>query len=509
MSLRVASTPIAGSSLTHLSLSRSATPFFERVPASPADWRARADHIRQSLLQADWLTPLDAAFGSESIARERLARAAHSGIVVTSGQQPGLFGGPLYTWWKVLSVLAFADELEKQTGLPVAPVFWAATDDSDFAEGSWTAIATADGAERIEMAAPSADGIALAQVPLADVEPQILRIQAAAGSAASGSEVIMKLRRAYGPGHTVGGAYVDLLRSIVEPLGVSVIDAAHPAVRSAAHPLLLRSIEQSGPIEAALVARAAELKAAGYPVQVKTVAGRTLVFLEREGKRDRVRVRDAGNVADVARMGDLGANVLLRPIVERSILPTVAYMGGPAEIAYFAQVTAVAQALGVPAPVVVPRWSGYVVEPRIERILDRYSLRFSDFADPHAVETRLARASIPEEVAASIAAMRTAVERGIDRIESSGADLVPPGVLHGFNRNLSHRIERLERRLAATVKQRGNDVLRDAAIARGSLYPFGKPQERVLNFIPLLARYGDDLIDSVLTEVRAHAASIT
>src|SRR5688500_16810343 len=409
MKARVVSTPIVGSALAQVAISRSPSPWFTRAPATPDEWKARASLIRSSLSQDDWLTPLLPAFGNGSPALDRLERAAGSGIVVTSGQQPGLFGGPLYTWWKAFSVLAFADELEKQTGLPVAPVFWAATDDSDFAEGSWTAIATADGAERIEMPAPSVHGIALAQVPLADLEAQMLRLQAAAGSAASGSDVVVKLRRAYGAGRTVGGAYVELLRSIVEPLGVSVIDAAHPAVRSAAHRIMLRSIELSGPIEAALAARAAEMRAADYPVQVKTVAGRTLVFLEKEGKRDRVRVRDAGNVADTARPGELGPNVLLRPVVERSIMPTVAYMGGPAEIAYFSQVTAVSAALGVPAPVVVPRWPGYVVEPRIERILGRYSLQFSDFADPHAVETRLARASLPENVTAPIAGMRSAV----------------------------------------------------------------------------------------------------
>ena len=506
--MRVASTPIVGSSLAQLALSRARTPFFERVPATADDWRARADHIRRSLIQQDWLSPLAPALGSRPAARERLERAATSGIVVTSGQQPGLFGGPLYTWWKALSVLAFADQLERLTGMPVAPVFWAATDDSDFAEGAWTVVSTPDGAERIELPRPGVEGIALAQVPLGDVDAQMQRMQAAAGSAASGSEVIASLRRAYSPGHTVGGAFVELLRSVVEPLGVSVIDAAHPAVRGAAHPVLMRALERSEVIEAALGDRSAELKRAGHQAQVKNVDGRSLVFLEHAGKRDRVRTRDAVATMQSASPGDLGPNVLLRPIVERSILPTVAYMGGPAEIAYFAQVTAVAAAIGAPAPAVVPRWSGYVVEPRIDRILQRYSLQVSDFTDPHAVESRLARASIPDAVMGPIETMRAAIETGIQEVERSGDDLVPDGVLQGLHRNVSHRIERLERRLAASVKRRGNDALRDAAIARGALFPFGKPQERALNIIPLLARYGDDLLDSVMKEVRAHAAEI-
>lgn len=508
MSIRVATTPIAGSSLAQLALSRAQTPFFERVPATADEWRARADLIRGSLIQPDWLAALAPSLGSGSAARERLERAARSGIVVTSGQQPGLFGGPLYTWWKALSVLAFADQLERLTGMPVAPVFWAATDDSDFAEGAWTVVATRDGAERIELPPPELDGIALAHVPLGNVEEQMQRLQAAAGSAASGSGVIATLRRAYSPDRTVGGAFVELMRSVVEPLGVSVIDAAHSAVRIAAHPVLVGALERSQEIETALAGRATELKAVGHHVQVKNVEGRALVFLEQDGKRDRVRVRDAASTMQSAKPGDLGPNVLLRPIVERSILPSVAYMGGPAEIAYFAQVTAVAKAIEVASPAVVPRWSGYVVEPRVDRILERHSLEVSDFEDPHAVETRLARAAIPDVLTRSIETMRAAVERGAEEINQSGDGLVPDGVLQGLQRNVSHRIERLERRLAASVKRRGNDALRDAAIARGALFPGGKPQERALNMVPLLARYGDDLIDSVMKEVRAHAAEI-
>ncbi len=508
MTVRVVSTPVVGSSLAQLAISGSDSSWFVRAPSTPDGWKQRADEVRRSLVTGDWLSALAPAFGDGGPAAERLARAARSGFVVTSGQQPGLFGGPLYTWWKALSVLAFADELERQTGLPVAPVFWAATDDSDFKESATTIVATADGAEIIEMPEPPGTGVALAQVLLGDVSKQLARLEAAAGSA-SASTVLELVRTAYSPEKTIGSAYVDLLRSIVGPLGVSVIDAAHPAVRTAAHPVLVRSLELSGEIHDSLDLRSDDLKSAGHSAQVKIVEGRTLAFSEAKGKRDRIRIRDAGRVASESVPGTLGPNVLLRPIVERSILPTVAYLGGPAEIAYFAQVTAVADALGTIAPLVLPRWSGYVVEPRIDRILERYKLSASDFRDPHAVESRLARASLPGNIVSNTDKMRTAVHNAVESMrDGEGADLVPDSVLQGLSRNISHRLERLERRVAATVKRKGNDALRDAAIARGSLHPFGRPQERALNIIPLIARYGAPLLDDVLIEVRAHAARL-
>jgi hypothetical protein len=219
---RVVSTPIVGSTLAQLALSRSSCPWFTTPPSTADEWKARASLVRASLIQEEWLDPLLPAFGNGSPALDRLRRAARSGIVVTSGQQPGLFGGPLYTWWKALSVLALADEIEKQTGLPCAPVFWAATDDSDFKEASTTVVATAEGAERLEMPEPEGTGVALAQVGIGDLTEQFARLELAAGSA-PGSGVLELVRRSYAPGSTVGGAFVALLRSVVEPLGVSVI----------------------------------------------------------------------------------------------------------------------------------------------------------------------------------------------------------------------------------------------------------------------------------------------
>jgi len=508
MSLRVITTPIAGSPLTHAAIGGVRPEWFVTRPGSAGQWRERADVIRGSLITPDWLDALGPALRAGGLAAERLERAASGGIVVTAGQQPGLFGGPLYTWWKALTALALADRLQELTGISVAPVFWAATDDSDFAEAAGTVVATAEGAERIEMPTPVVAGPSLAETPLGDLREQLALLTSAAGSAPN-REILELLRHAYVPDQTIGGAYVELLRGALERLGVSVLDAAHPAVRVAAHPLLLQALAQAESLETALTERSRAVKAAGLAIQVKLVKGRTLVFRENGGKRERIRTAKAQEAAAAARPGSLGPNVLLRPVVERSILPTVAYVGGPAEMAYFAQVTAVAAALEVPAPLVVPRWSGVVVEPRIQKILERHGLEPEDFSDPHAVETRIARDSVPPPLKESITGLKASIDKAAAEVEESGGgELLTPGVIHGLRRNVAHRVERLERRVAAKVKRRGNDALRDAAIARGALYPLGLPQERALNFVPLFARYGADLMAAVQEETRQHAEKL-
>jgi len=121
----------------------------------------------------------------------------------------------------------------------------------------------------------------------------------------------------------------------------------------------------------------------------------------------------------------------------------------------------------------------------------------------------MAREAIPRELTESIARLEACVEQSADDLaRNDESNLVAPGVVEGLKRNVEQRIERLERRIAAGVKRRGNESLRDAAIARGALYPFGLPQERALNFVPLFARYGDELIAAVEKETRQHAEKL-
>jgi bacillithiol biosynthesis cysteine-adding enzyme BshC len=509
VTLKVISTPITGSSLARIAVDGGDGNWYARRPSSKEQWLERAEEVRSSLLHERWAEALSPAINATGEAAKRLEKAASSGVAVTTGQQPGLFGGPLYTWWKALSALALANELEKKTGMPVVPIFWAATDDADFDEASYTIVPSADGAERIEITTDSPDGTSLSEVPVGNVEDQLSRLAHSLGSA-SNARVIDAVRRAYRPDNTLGSAYVELLREILEPLGIAVLDASHPTVRTTAFPLLKKALEKGEEIEIALNDRSRELKAQGHHAQVKLVKARTLVFGDRTGRRDRIRVREIPKYIEESEPGSLGPNVLLRPIVERSIIPTVAYLGGGAEVAYFAQTSAVADALGVPKPLVVQRWSGMIIEPRIEKILSRYSLTPDDFRDPHAVESRLARESLPSELRKRIAKLEKTITESADALaQTKGADLVPPSVLEGMKRGALHRVERLERRFAASVKRRGNKALRDAGIARGFLYPSGSPQERALNVVPLLARHGEELIQSVLAEASKHAERIT
>ncbi|HEX6316930.1 MAG TPA: bacillithiol biosynthesis BshC [Gemmatimonadaceae bacterium] len=502
--MRIEPAELGGNTLSKLAQDgQPPSQWYEPRPRTVEQWRARADSIRPS--SATWLEPLAPALGHSS-GISRLARVAEQrGVVVTTGQQPGLFGGPVYTWSKALSALALADAIESETGIPAAPVFWAATDDSDFAEGAFTMVARGGGVDRISIESTMPEGTRLADIPLPDMGGPLQRFAAACGSAAD-ARVIDAVRGSYHPGATVGGAYVALLRAVLEPLGVAVLDSASEAVARAAHPILQRALLERERIASGLSRRSAALAAAGYAPQVPDLDHLTLVFERRGPRRERIpRARGAVAAANAA-AGSLSPNVLLRPVVERALLPTVAYVAGPGEIAYFAQVSAVAESLGIAAPLAVPRWSATLVEPHVQDIMTRYGLRLEDFAEPHAVETRLARAAWPVGTARALEQLRHELADRLAAVRASLSGLermAPAATVDGTARALEWRISRLERRINAAVKARETALMHDIATARGSLFPGGLRQERALNLLPLLARHGLALLD----EMRAHAGA--
>jgi bacillithiol biosynthesis cysteine-adding enzyme BshC len=490
-------------------------------PALPRDargWRAHAREVAGDV-SSDWLDGLAPAFAARGAAAQRLAQSANGqGVVITTGQQPGLFGGPIMTLAKAISARAIADVLREITGIPVAPVFWAATDDADFAETAGVWVATDTGADELRLERKPPVGTPMAMAALDDsVLPLAERLRVAAGSAPHASYMDAALR-AYTPrdGRTVGGAYVAVLRELLEPLEIPVMDASHDAVISRAREILIRAARSAESLALAVHARSDAIRAAGFHPQVEEVAGLSLVSITEKGKKRRLPIGEAASSESASERGaapaledaHLSPTVLLRPVVERAILPTATYVGGPGEIAYFAQVSAVAAAMRAAVPRIAPRWSTTIVEPRVRKCLDELGLSAEDLTDPHAVEGRIARQRVAPGVDAAIHLLRADLARALEALRTADGDLLSARALDGARRGIEHRIERLERRVLAGVKRRESALMRDIAVVRGSLYPGGIRQERRLAFVPFLAKYGPALVDDMLAAARAHARGL-
>lgn len=504
--VRIITEALGGSALSRAIQSGEApSSWIADAPSGLEGWR---HHAAQRVADQDWRARwrrLAPAFDARGAARGRLERViAGGGVAVSTGQQPGLFGGPIYTLSKAVSAIALADALERLTGVLVVPVFWAATDDADFAEASVTAVARRGGLEVLRSANAPPTGTPMSLAQLGDVTELLARLAAASGSAAE-SRVLELVREAYSGDAkaTVGGSFVRFMRTLLEPLGMAVLDASHEAVAAESRSTLSRALDMAPEIERALAERSRSIRDVHFEPQVEDVKGLSLVFTREGSIKRRLAVGESG-VRDAV----LTPNVLLRPIVEHEILPTLCYVAGPGELAYFAQVSAVAETLRIATPVAEPRWSCTLVEPHVAELLARLDTSERELTDPNALESRLARASLDDDATKALARLRSAIAAVPDSLRGPAAALDLERAVQGAAGAMLHRAERLERRFLAAVKRRETALMTDVATLRAALRPRGARQERVLSPIPILARHGMALLDEMIGAASPHAERI-
>jgi uncharacterized protein YllA (UPF0747 family) len=433
--------------------------------------------------------------------------AQGAGLVVTTGQQPGLFTGPLYTVYKALSAVALARRFERERGVPVVPVFWVAGDDHDFAEANHAWLLDTQGAAvRIVLRErPAADALRpLWREPCGDeVEQALAQLREATPETEFKTEALAWLASSYRPAANLADAFAAALSALLGPRGLAVFVAHAPAAKRAMAPWLVRGLGVT-------------LDDGHTPVLVEATAGRDRLRAEGGGFVTR-RSGERFSRAALERMAAeeperLSPNVALRPAVEAALFPTLAYAAGPSELEYLPAARPLYAVLGdgVEPQAPVPRWSGTLLEARIERVLERYGIGVEAFAEPAgALEARLVRDALPREVEDALAALRSAAETGYDRLAPLVAAIDPTlerTVRSARNSALSGTQE-IEKKLIAALKRANETLVGQIARARAALFPAGQPQERVLTLASFLIRYGPSLLDALDDEVARWAGA--
>jgi bacillithiol biosynthesis cysteine-adding enzyme BshC len=459
-------------------------------------------------------------------ARERLL--APGTVVVTTGQQPGLFTGPLYTVYKALSAVALARKLESEWQVPVVPVFWLATDDHDFAEAATASWPGADGAVRTVTLRERPPDAGLTPMYRELLGPAITEALGALEGDLQGDfvhETLLWLRKHYRPEATVGGAYAHAMAELLCPWGVVCLDAGSTALKRLAAPWLMKALQASAELNRSLEGRARDLAATGHDADVALSPDATLVMLEGTAGRDRLmrdgdrfRTRRGGETFSLSDLAALAAqlperlspNVLLRPVIESALLPTTAYVAGPGELRYLALTPPVYEALDVPRQEPVPRWSGVVVDARAERVLGKFTLELDELlSPPGALESRLARRQLPALLDDGIARLRAALEEEYERLAHGAIEVDPTleKTVLGARGQALHGLAEVERKLVQHLKRRSETELGQVARARAFVRPDGKPQERVFTVAPFLARYGRIFLEEMLASAAAWYAT--
>jgi bacillithiol synthase len=493
--------------------------FYRRHFADPDSLVAKAAEVDGRFDRAARQRAVEAIATPPGADPARLERfVAEGGYMVTTGQQPGLYGGPLYSVHKALSAVRLAEALETRLGKPVLPVFWVASDDHDWAEANHADLIGVDNElHRFELVARSADvSPPLHRVRLGTDADQLLDcfVEHLPTTDFSGRYVDL-LRAGFTEGCTLPGGFHALLQGVLGRFGLFFTDAADGAVKRHSADVLLDELSRSAESEAILRATGEELTAAGYALQVPILEGGVNLFLEgpagrerlyREGGGFRLRASDTAlGAADVgaAQENDplvLSPNVLLRPVVESTLFPTLAYVAGPGEIAYFAQLGAYFEAHGLEMPVIHPRWAATPIETKIRKVLDKFDLDVAALNRPfHEIAGEFAREEMPDEVGAAIGKLRGAIGGGAGELQKAVASVDPTlkGPVQHFRSHAFSALDDVEKKVVQAVKRESEIALSQLEKAQLHLFPRGKPAERVQSPLYYLTRYGESFLDEL------------
>jgi bacillithiol biosynthesis cysteine-adding enzyme BshC len=486
--------------------------FVPTAIAAPLEWPpARSPQPIDELLPA-FLTP---AGSDSSIARLKDPET----LLVTTGQQPGLFTGPLYTIHKALSAASLARHLEERWQRPMQAVFWVAGDDHDFAEANHTAWTRADGSiSKMVLRQREADAplTPMYREPLrSEVVAAIDRLENELPPSEFKPEIIAWLRRHYRPEATFSASFAQALAELLAPLGVIFFDSTHRTAKRAAARHVVRALGLSRDLDRDLAQRGRELVAAHADPGVPVGDGASLVMLEGALGRDRLIISGDGfttrrsgehfSLADIQKIAAqeperLSGNVLLRPVLESALLPTVAYIGGPGELRYLGLTIPIYDRMRIHRQLPIPRWSGILVEPRVDRVLEKFGADLGELLHPAGgLESRVVRDQLPPDLLEAFAELRRTVAAIYDRVEPRAVE-VDPTLLKPVQSARHHALSEsqdLEKRIVHHLKRRQETGLSQIERVRAAVLPEGKPQERVFSIVPYLARYGPGLIEQL------------
>ena len=505
-----------------LSYTPSVQKFYPRSPLF-SEWlkdetpRVQYDAQRRAKV-SEILVRQNRAWGASERTLANIDRLRRGAVAAVTGQQVGLFGGPLFSIFKALTAVKLAAEATA-SGVECVPIFWLATEDHDLAEVNHVSLATAQGPP--ELVTVGSHGVTDAPVGTIAFGSEIVPVVERAAALLGDSEVTAWLRDSYRPGETLGSGFGRLFARLFAEWGVILLDPADKDFHDLAKPLFLAAIERAPELDEALLSRGKAIEASGYHQQVKVTAATTLLFEVKNGARTAMRRKGNGTGAEFlsgheklstrelldridATPENFNPNVLFRPVVQDYLLPTLVYTGGAAEVAYFAQVGVVYEKLLGRVTPVLPRFSATLLEPKPERILHRYKLSLPDvFQGPEKVRELIAGQSLSpdlqarfEEAHATVEKSMTALRESIGKLDStliSAAD-------HARMRMWYH-VNRLQGQAARAEIQRNEVISRHADALSYALFPNKILQEREIAGVSFVARYGPGLLATLYEKI--------
>ncbi len=452
------------------------------------------------------------AFGSDAKTHENLDRLANGAVAVVSGQQVGLFGGPSYSVYKALMAVQIADELTRE-GIDAVPVFWMATEDHDVDEVRHTTWFHDGRATRFELSAPADAGKPVGRVTLGAASAEAVR-EASDILDQQGSPLLAHiLRDSYAPAETYGSAFAKMFARLFAGRGLILLDPLDGELHRIAAPIYERAALQRNALNDSLLQRGKDLEKAGFAAQVKVTSKSTVLFYMGDGTRQVVSATatdfQAGTKSwsreEFAKMTtsepeNFSPNALFRPVVQDYLLPTVAYIGGAAEISYFAQSEVIYRELLGRMPVMLPRAGFTLVDVKAAKLLKQYKLTVEDiWLGSQEIRRRMERGAVPKTLAAKFEREQKQIARTLSQLgkQIEKLDSTLQGSVVTAQRKIAFQLDKLRRKTGRAQDQKNAVLSAHQQFLETLLYPHHTLQSRELGFLPFLARWGNTALDEL------------
>jgi bacillithiol biosynthesis cysteine-adding enzyme BshC len=496
-------------------------PLYAGNPASRDAWtdavrRSRA-HARDHTAIARIIRTQQERRGAPPEARAAAERLADPGTVaVVTGQQAGVFGGPLFTLLKAITAIQLAKRASEEHGLSVVPIFWVDAEDHDWEEiRSCTILDSEFQPKAITFADP--EGAGASPIAFLNVDERvhscIQELLAALAPTDFTPWISDIVRATYRPGTGMAEAFARWLEAVLGAHGLIVFESTDRDAKQLASPVFVGELSNPGHT-ASLAADAADaLSALGHAPQVVPQRDSVSLFhlngarqpIRRDGDRyfigDQAVTLDALGSEARSEPHRFSPNVLLRPIVQDTLFPTACYVAGPSELAYLGQLRGVYEHFGVPMPLIYPRATATIIDGAASRFLAKYPLPLEHLqARDESVLNRLLEAQLPLDVNQSLKeadkALHAVFQRVIDAMPSLDPTLA--GAAKTTLGKVEHDLRTLQNKVIQAAKRRDDTLRRQFTRAQSQIFPLGHPQERTLAGVFFLNRYGPGLVDTLM-----------
>ena len=473
------------------------------------------DSIRSCVVEV--LRKQNTDFGGDSETNRNLDRLQNGAAAVVTGQQVGLLGGPAFSVYKALTAIKLANELTAN-GTNAVPIFWLATEDHDLAEVDHCFFGTRAGLERFQLSTPGAEGRRVGEIQLGEAVGQISSRASEMLEGIAAEDVAKWISESYRPEETFGSAFAKLMTRIFAGRGLIFLDPLSKELHRLSSQTMLRALKEHEVLAKELVARSAALGHAGFHAQVKVTESSTLLFRIVEGQRVAIRPKNGGFVAGNMQESfedtwkaleqypeQFSANALLRPVIQDTLLPTIAYIGGPAEIAYHAQTSLLYKRLLGRAPAILPRAGFTLVTAHVASLLKKYNVEVRTvFAGRQELRPKMEAEVLPRELTARFAEGEKQLLGVLESLREplSKLDQTLAGALETAAEKMLYQFNSV-RSKAGRAEGFRNGVLdsHEREIA-SLLLPENALQERSLSFLPFLAAHGAELLNQLEQNIK-------